>query len=126
MGQFGARSFTLNLDTGRATLLPPAGAALDPEALDRAVSDAGFELLGLELEVQGLLHPGGGGNPTLEVQDTGQSFALIRGHSDHELEVWERFAPGLDRDGAHLWVRGRIHSHHDGPTALELSDFRFF
>ncbi len=127
--QFGARSFDLDIDTGKGTLLPPVGEPLRTDALRKAVGDAGFELLGLELEVLGLLRnlqtPTGESQAVIEAETSGQRFALIQGHSEHERAAWARIAPQLDRNGVLLWVRGRVHEHQEGPSALQVNDFRF-
>ena len=129
MRQFGARSFDLDIDTGKGTLLPTVGKPFLTDALREAVGDAGFELLGLELEVLGLLRnpqtPLGENQAVVEVETSGQRFALIQGHSEDERAAWARIAPQLDRDGVLLWVRGRIHEHQEGPPALQVNDFRF-
>ena len=129
MRQFGARSFDLDIDTGKGTLLPPVGEPLLTDALRKAVGDAGFELLGLELEILGLLRnlqtPTGENQAVVEAQISGQRFALIQGHSEDERTAWARIAPQLDRNGVLLWVRGRVHEHEGGPPALQVNDFRF-
>ena len=127
--QFGARSFDLDIDTGRGTLLPPVGEPLRTDELRKAVRDAGFELLGLELEVLGLLRnlqaPTGENQAVVQAATSGQRFALIQGDSEDERIAWARIAPQLDQNGVLLWVRGRVHEHQEGPPALQVNDFRF-
>ena len=98
------------------------------DALENAIAKAGFELLGLELEVRGRLGrargPTGDEFPSLKVESTGQSFALLEGDSDREHEAWARLSPHLDREGAAVWVRGGVHRHEEGPTGLLVNDFR--
>lgn len=130
MRQFGARAFDFDIDTGTGVLLPPEDQELRIPELEEAVENAGFELLGVELEVQGRLTPALGPSgerlPSVEVESTGQSFAILEGDSDREHEAWARLFPHLDNaPSSSIWLRGRVHSHETGPTALFVNDFRW-
>ena len=128
MRQFGARAFDLDIDTGTGILLPPLGEPLHPDQLKEAVKKAGFELLGLELEVRGRLGyvrlPNGDELPAVEVESTGQSFAILAGDSDREHEAWARLSPRLENPDSSVSVRGRVHRHEGGPTGIFVNDFR--
>ncbi len=128
MRQFGARAFDLDIDTGTGILLPPLGEPLHPDQLEEAVKKAGFELLGLELEVRGRLghvrSPNGDDVPAVEVDSTGQSFAILEGDSDREREAWARLSPNLESRNSSISVRGRVHRHEGGPTGLFVNDFQ--
>ena len=128
MRRFGARAFDLDIDTGTGVLLPPEGQALRVEQLEEAVKKAGFELLGVELEVRGRLShvvgPNGDELPAVEVESTGQSFAIFEGDTDREHEAWARLSPHLESPGSSISLRGRVHRHETGPTGLLVNDFR--
>ena len=128
MRQFGARAFDLDIDTGTGILLPPSGEPLHTDQLEDAVKKAGFELLGLELEVRGRLghvrSPDGNEVLAVEVDSTGQSFVILEGDSDREHEVWARLSSNLGSPDSSISVRGRVHWHEGGPTGLFVNDFR--
>ena len=128
MRQFGARAFDLDIDTGTGILLPPEGEPVDTGQLAEAVKKAGFELLRLELEVRGRLghvrSPDGDEIPAVEVESTGQSFAILEGDSDREHAAWARLSPSLESPDSSISVRGRVHRHEGGPTGLFVNDFR--
>lgn len=128
MRQFGARAFDLDIDTGSGVLLPPEGQELRVSELEKTVEKAGFELLGVELEVQGRLTyvttSIGEEVPAVKVEGSGQSFAVLEGDSDREGRAWARLSPHLENRGSILTVRGRVHSHEGGPVGLFVNDFR--
>lgn len=121
----GAREFSFDLDTGWGALEPPADSPLDLSAVDEAVRQAGFELLGVQLDLQGRLRPAGGGRdgPELELVRSGQRILLLEGGSDGQREAWSRLSTQLDREGLSLRIRGPAHEHVDGPLALTVGEF---
>ena len=128
MRQFGARAFDIDIDTGAGVLLPPDGRALRVDELEETAEKAGFELLGVDLEVRGRLErvrgPHGEDVPAVAVECTGQSFAILEGDTDREHEAWARLSPHLEEPGAIVSVRGRVHRHEGGPLGIFVRDFR--
>jgi len=126
--QFGARAFDLDIDTGTGVLLPPEGRQLRVSELEKAVENAGFELLGVELEVQGrLAHirtSMGEELPAVKVEATGQVFVILEGDSDREHEAWAGLSPHFKDYSSVMMVRGRVHQHEEGPVGIFLNDFR--
>ena len=124
----GVRNYGIDIDSGVATFLPKAGEPLDLAAVKEAVYQAGFELLWLELEVQGTLSrardPDGDERPGLTVASTGQRFLLYPGESEQERAGYARIVEWLDAPESQVVIHGRTHSHTGGPPALTVREYR--
>ncbi len=124
----GVRNYDIDLDSGVATFLPEAGEPLDLAAVKEAVDRAGFELLWLELEVEGTLSrardPDGNERPGLTVASTGQRFLLYPAESEQERAGYARVVEWLDAPESRVVIHGRAHSHTGGPPALTVQEVR--
>lgn len=127
MRQVGARNYQFDIDTGIATFLPQVGGPLDLTAVEAAVTEAGFGLLWLDLELLGELSRtqdgDGSAQPALTVGTTGQRFLLYPGESDEEREGYARLTQWLDQPEQAVTVRGRAHAHRTALPALTVREF---
>ena len=126
MRQFDARSFELDLDTGKAILIPSADNPLLSKDLWIGIDDAGFELLGLELELRGELQTqksqDGSHRIKIVTPANDQSFELIQSGTAEGAELWKQFRSQA-ANGAAFRVRGAVEVGRDSATVLQLLDY---
>ncbi len=128
MRQVGAREYKFDIETGLATYLPREEEAIDLEAVGNAVDQAGFELLGVELQVRGHVSRttdrDGAERVALTVPSTGQRFLLLPGESDEERRGYARLSEWIDEPERVIVVRGRAHAHEGAAPALTVWVFQ--
>lgn len=98
---------------------------VDLDALRKAAKESGFELKWAELEATGTLSTmsvGGTASLSLRLEDRNQNILLVPGDSD---ETRSRYSQLSDWSGESIRVRvrGRVHSHQEGPLAMSISTF---
>jgi len=127
------KDVTVDLKTNTARLDLAEGAFLDPEALARAVREAGFDPGEITLTAVGKLVEARE-RLALALPAEGQKFLLFENARDevarHEGEQTEWLTPETDRalrklreEGAAVRITGAVHAHEQGLAALRIDDY---
>ncbi len=98
---------------------------MDLDALRTATKEAGFELKWAELEVMGTLSTmsvEGTEKFSLRLEDRDQNILLLPGDSDDTRSNHSKLADWSDKSSS-VRLRGRAHSHTQGPLAMSILRF---
>ncbi len=90
-----------------------------------ATKEAGFELKWAEVEAMGTLSTmsvEGTKNLSLRLENRNQNILLVPGDSDETRSNYSRISDWSAKS-IRVRLRGRAHSHQEGPLAMSISKF---
>ena len=113
----GVESVEFNLSAATADLQLKAGSRLDLRSIQQAITDAGFTMRDLDIQVSGTLSNDGKFWVLVSTKDF-MKFILVAKGNQHLDKIFTGKLSTAESEGREITVWGKVHTHSSGPPDI--------